>query len=432
MKSKLLVFVCLLIFIVPSVVFGEDVIVSLDRAPFIPLVGIPGIPNPSDLKFGDYINSLYRLAISIAALLAVFKIVIAGAKYMLDDVVTHKQEAKDEIRGALVGLLIILGAVLILNTVNTDITKNMIAINPLDNTSSSSTINSIIAEALLANQAAKNFCALAGPSCVNYDCSGIQNDAQPNESDIDACNRVCTTVLKGKFSGNTAGFYGNTDGSIGVHPEWGWDAATCSFDSTQAASCDINGSNACCTQVNQGEWLNDYKMCKAAAQPFDILQCTSYSEGGTDTIGGATECAGAQKQCLGTDGKSGKVLKTFTTPGAVMCQSIAVKADIDAAKAIIDSSTFVAPGTYTPDQLTLLNTALGTSLTSASDIIGIDIIPWSALVTVGYNNTPDSDSLTALANALKAKCTAGSQVVPRWTWSDDTPSVIQAEFYCIK
>ena len=87
---------------------------------YTPIVGIPGVDleNPS---FDDYINSVYALAISLAALLAVIKIVIAGVKWMMTDIVTSKSEAKKDIQGALVGLLVILSAVLILTVINPDI-----------------------------------------------------------------------------------------------------------------------------------------------------------------------------------------------------------------------------------------------------------------------------------------------------------------------
>ena len=83
---------------------------------FVPLVGIPGVTNNEDV--GSYLNALFLLSISIAALLAVIKLVIAGAKYMLSDVVSNKQSAVADIKGALFGLLIIAAAILILTTIN--------------------------------------------------------------------------------------------------------------------------------------------------------------------------------------------------------------------------------------------------------------------------------------------------------------------------
>lgn len=92
---------------------------------FQPMVNIPGVTDlnlrDNDI-FNKYINALYMLSISIASLLAVIKIIFGGVRYMLSDVVTDKGEAKKDIKGALLGLLIVLAAVLILNTINSSLT----------------------------------------------------------------------------------------------------------------------------------------------------------------------------------------------------------------------------------------------------------------------------------------------------------------------
>lgn len=102
------------------------------------LVGIPGIDDP-DLNFGQYINALYALSISIAALLAVIKIIVAGVKYMLSDIVTTKQEAKKDIWGALIGLLVVVSAVLILFTINPQLTETSIFLAPTEQVSNAFT-----------------------------------------------------------------------------------------------------------------------------------------------------------------------------------------------------------------------------------------------------------------------------------------------------
>lgn len=71
----------------------------------------------------DYISALYMIAISVAAILVVIRLMMAGAKYMLSEIVTDKGKAKDDIKGALLGLLVILGAVTILNTINPQLTR---------------------------------------------------------------------------------------------------------------------------------------------------------------------------------------------------------------------------------------------------------------------------------------------------------------------
>jgi hypothetical protein len=72
--------------------------------------------------FNDYINAVYLMFISIAALIAVVKIIIAGVKYMFTDIVTQKGEAKRDIQGALLGLLVVLSAVIVLSIINPDLT----------------------------------------------------------------------------------------------------------------------------------------------------------------------------------------------------------------------------------------------------------------------------------------------------------------------
>ncbi|HMO77611.1 MAG TPA: pilin [Candidatus Paceibacterota bacterium] len=94
--------------------------------PFVPLVGIPGVEDDSDL--GTYINALYILSISLAALLAVIKIIVAGVKWMMTDIVTGKEEAKKDIQGALTGLLIVISAVVILTLINPNLTNINLAL----------------------------------------------------------------------------------------------------------------------------------------------------------------------------------------------------------------------------------------------------------------------------------------------------------------
>ncbi len=436
MKSKLLVFICLLIVIVPGLVFGaEPVIVPTTQAPFIPLVGIPGIPNPSTLQFGDYINSLYRLAISIAALLAVFKIVIAGAKYMLDDVVTHKQEAKDEIRGALVGLLIILGAVLILNTVNTDITKNMIAIDVLD-TSSSSTIAALLAEIEKANAEARNACILAGPNCVTITCGIFDGWMEPqnNETDIDACNRTCQDVFKGKFVGHQIG-----DVTIGGYTpsiETGWQTATCSYDKTVAARCDINGSKACCEYINKNTWYSEAQVCASPASPVRYIDC------GTALLADLT-CTEAKKEC--TDSGDTVIGQPEMFPSSVFTSSVKILCTDkqqgtigQAAQDTINNSTFNSsfvpiPGVDIEDQLTQLSNLLDVEIVNATDILGINNIPYDTLVTAGDSDSEDFDMI---AGALQDKCSkiGGTQVVYASGFVDNGAGNAQTtmQFYCLK
>ncbi|MEZ4103879.1 MAG: hypothetical protein R3B60_01180 [Candidatus Paceibacterota bacterium] len=113
------------IFLLPATALGQAT-----------LVGIPGVSNPNT-DLNTYINALYALSISVAALLAVIKIIVAGVKWMLTDVVTSKQDAKGDIWGATLGLLLIISAVLIFNTINPNITSTSLFIAPVSNPTNS-------------------------------------------------------------------------------------------------------------------------------------------------------------------------------------------------------------------------------------------------------------------------------------------------------
>ena len=69
---------------IPVAVFAQQNLVNLP-------IGETG-------DFNDYINAVYLMFISIAALIAVIKIIIAGVKYMFSDIVTQKSDAKRDIK----------------------------------------------------------------------------------------------------------------------------------------------------------------------------------------------------------------------------------------------------------------------------------------------------------------------------------------------
>lgn len=109
--------------VLPAIVFGQ--------VTYSPLIEGGGL---NTANIGSYINSLYLLSISIAALLATIKLIIAGAKYMLSDVVTTQGEAKKEIQSSLLGLLLVISAVLILTIINPRLITNELNITPVEPT----------------------------------------------------------------------------------------------------------------------------------------------------------------------------------------------------------------------------------------------------------------------------------------------------------
>jgi lipoprotein-anchoring transpeptidase ErfK/SrfK len=68
--------------------------------------------------FGYYLNIMIKLFLGICGVLAVIMIVMGGIQYMTSELVSSKEEGKKSITNAIFGLLLALGAYLILNTIN--------------------------------------------------------------------------------------------------------------------------------------------------------------------------------------------------------------------------------------------------------------------------------------------------------------------------
>ncbi len=91
-------------------------------APYTPLVNLPGVASTGQ-GLGAYFNQLYMATVAIGAILAFIKIAFAGAKYSMSGVVTDKETAKNDIKGALFGLAILLIPFIVLNTIYPNLTS---------------------------------------------------------------------------------------------------------------------------------------------------------------------------------------------------------------------------------------------------------------------------------------------------------------------
>jgi hypothetical protein len=88
--------------------------------PLAPLPDFPGVPynTAGSCPFGTYLNIIIKLVIGFAAVLAMVMITMGGIEYMTAELVSGKEEGKERITHALLGLLLALGSFLILNTIN--------------------------------------------------------------------------------------------------------------------------------------------------------------------------------------------------------------------------------------------------------------------------------------------------------------------------
>ncbi len=68
--------------------------------------------------FAKYINTVFKLLITLGALFAVVMLVVAGIGYMVSEAAIDIEKAKQRAKAALWGLLLLTGSWLILNTIN--------------------------------------------------------------------------------------------------------------------------------------------------------------------------------------------------------------------------------------------------------------------------------------------------------------------------
>jgi type 1 fimbria pilin len=80
--------------------------------------GRVAITNLSGFELGDYIQSIFNIALGLLMVLSVVMIVFAGVEYMTVESIYGKSNAKGRITGAVTGLILALGIFLILETIN--------------------------------------------------------------------------------------------------------------------------------------------------------------------------------------------------------------------------------------------------------------------------------------------------------------------------
>ncbi len=87
---------------------------------FESLFGTP--PQPEDKSsLAAFLNSAFRVALSVGAILAVLRIAYAGYLYMGNDMWSHKSKAKEILGDIVLGVLLLLSIWLILKQINPDI-----------------------------------------------------------------------------------------------------------------------------------------------------------------------------------------------------------------------------------------------------------------------------------------------------------------------
>jgi len=120
--SKIIIFLCALFVCVLSIfVLFVGTVFAGGYEPISPLPGVEYSTSTDGLA--NYFNRIFIIFISVLAVLGVIKLMICGFQYMTSEAISSKEEAKKCISGVIGGLLLVLLSVLILNTINPELTR---------------------------------------------------------------------------------------------------------------------------------------------------------------------------------------------------------------------------------------------------------------------------------------------------------------------
>lgn len=131
-NKKLLIPITILIF------FGVFLAAQTGLTAYEIEVSIPHGPQSGDEpEFLEYLKGLYMFGLFLLVFLAFVVLTVAGVVFMLSDTISKKDEAKKYIWAAISGLLLGLGAYLILRTINPELIQLKKPDLPSDSSSSS-------------------------------------------------------------------------------------------------------------------------------------------------------------------------------------------------------------------------------------------------------------------------------------------------------
>lgn len=117
----------ILVFILTGVTTPIYYTFAYEPTDYVLLSPLPGVGEKEKFDpstpgaLGAYLNDLIPLFIGICAVLAVIMIVMGGIQYMTSELIPSKEAAKGKIINAMLGLLLALGAWVILYTINPNI-----------------------------------------------------------------------------------------------------------------------------------------------------------------------------------------------------------------------------------------------------------------------------------------------------------------------
>ena len=213
-----------------TIVFSFSTTIAMaesgDYTLLAPLPGLSGIgPCPASgctTNLPAYLPAVFKLSIGIAAAMAFFMITLGGITYATADAVFKKEQGKKWITNAIWGLLLVIGAWVILNTINPQILNfDLVLPKPKIETPPSVATSGVspgyvmteaqkIEDQDVRNILKKDAAPYAGPctegqttGCVNL--NGLPNKAVTGIQDLNKACGGCYVVITGGTEGGHVG-----------------------------------------------------------------------------------------------------------------------------------------------------------------------------------------------------------------------------------
>ena len=216
--KKIGIFIILATFFLPTIVaLAQETDLS-----YTVLAPLPGVGDSGDktTTLEKYVPAVFKLAIGLSAVVVVLMIVIGGFQYISSDALMKKTEGRERIKNAVFGLVLVISAWLILNTINPNLLNINLNIDSVTTTSVSggsltpggTVINLNTQDQLLTHDQAKVTLAGSGftlsstGTCsnqANRNCTSLDNIHSDTVAGLIALKTACSECYRLAISGGT-------------------------------------------------------------------------------------------------------------------------------------------------------------------------------------------------------------------------------------
>ena len=111
---------------------ADTQVANAKYVPLAPIYTPDNVQVGAQGDIGSYFSEMYQLGVGIATALAVLMVIWGGVEYVTTDAIGGKEEGKQKVQNAILGLLLALGSYLILQTINPKLLETNLTIDKID------------------------------------------------------------------------------------------------------------------------------------------------------------------------------------------------------------------------------------------------------------------------------------------------------------